>query len=139
MQPTGVSSTIDPPCRTYDDAKAKQIHCRHCELQGHLMIFHRNYTGLPTMTITDHNGEQREVRACIACHCCCEVGKWMRACSTEDIKKRTPVLSEVGIGPLKNWSSYDPRLPQPRDDDPPGRLTGKRFAAGSQSILADKP
>ena len=30
------------------------------------MIFHENYDGLPTMAITDHNGETREARASIA-------------------------------------------------------------------------
>lgn len=119
MKLTNGRLITDPACATKDEAKAKQIHCRFCELEGHLVIFHRNYTGLPTMTITDHNGDTREVRACIACHCCCEVGKWMRACSTKDIQDRTPELQNVGKGPLKNWSPHDPRLPEPNDDDPP--------------------
>ena len=30
-----------------------------------------------------------------------------------------PFSAMVGIGPLKRWSPYDPRLPMPSDDDPP--------------------
>ena len=95
---------------TREAAIAKQEgHCQFCSLSGQVTIFHKNYAGLPTMIIADHNGEEREVMACIVAHCSCEVGKWMRRYTPSEILGRIPGLSELGRGAYKNWTPVDPR------------------------------
>jgi hypothetical protein len=121
--PREISPTEDPPCETKEAAKQKQLEskhkgCRHCHLEGHFMIFHRHYNRMPTIEI-EVNGELKQVRAAITCHCSCEVGRWMRRYTDKELLPRIPVLKEVGIGPLKNWSTLDPTLDDYIEDDVP--------------------
>lgn len=108
VEPSGSTTSA---CQTKEEAIAKQQnHCRYCELTGHVAIFHKAYTGMPTMSIVDHNGEERERRACIVAHCSCEVGLWMRHYTSKDMKARIPSLHDVAKGDLRNWSLMDPTL-----------------------------
>lgn len=107
-------------CATREAALVKQgPHCPRCDLSGQVTIFHKDYCGFPTRRITDHNGQERDVRACVVAHCSCEVGKWMRSCTKPDDLLCIPPLAAVGHGKLKNWSPVDPRFADIDDTEPP--------------------
>jgi hypothetical protein len=130
-----LTTNPQPLAPSMDKAKQDQVSCRYCHLEGYLVIFHQNYTGQPLMEIVDHNGECKQVRACISCHCSCEVGRFVRSVSTDDIKRRTPELQEIGHGAMKNWRATDPRFPEltaeERDEIPDWTAFRKRLKEGT--------
>ena len=107
----GTDGEVTSACSTLTAALQKQgPHCGYCDLEGLVMIYHREYTGLPTRAVINHNGQEIQVRACYAAHCSCEVGKWMRSCTDKDLLKLIPPLAMVGQGVLKGFSPTDPTL-----------------------------
>ncbi len=93
------------------------------------------------MQITDHNGQVRQVRACIVAHCSCEVGKWVRSKTTSDLLKRIPKFDDVGRGPLKNWMPVDPTLPDCDETEEPDwkAFRAKLAAEPPSKIIHVKP
>ncbi len=129
-------------CKSREEAIAKQGgHCRFCNLEGHLTIYHKDYRGLPTRKIVDHNGEERAVRAICTAHCSCEVGKWMRSCTLPDLRERIPPLDLVGRGKLQNWLPVDPTLPDVDElEEPDWKAFRRQLAAEPPSkIIHVKP
>jgi hypothetical protein len=127
----GSNGAIVDACATRDAALAKQgPHCRWCDLSGQVSIFHKDYCGMPTRRILDHNSEEREVRAVVVAHCSCEVGKWMRSCTKSEDLLRIPPLSAVGHGVLKNWSPVDPRFADIDDTEAPDWKAFLRWLRG---------
>ncbi len=136
-----------------DAAKAEQVHCANCNLQGHLTMFRKKtrdcegYTGEPTCELTDHNGEVIKVRARIVCHCSCLVGQWMRDNTYAAIISRIPTLRVVGIkgGGMENWTQHDPTEPECNPGDIPDWAAFRRQIAASsivksaRDVLREKP
>lgn len=144
--PETPSAKSDHHTAKREKAKADQGHCANCELEGMLTIFRKKspgcegYTGLPTCELIDHNGEVKQVRARISCHCSCAVGTWMRGECSAAVCLRIPALRIVGIKGfgMENWTQHDPTLPE-IDTSQPADWKAFRVWLNSQGKRGERP
>ena len=86
-----------------DIARANSKDCEYCNGEGMVTVYAPNYDGSP-FAITA-SGIKYASR--VVAHCLCPLGKFIRAATKEDVRRRIPEVSSI-VDRESRWLLKDP-------------------------------
>ena len=92
-----------PDTTAMDIARADSQDCKYCQGSGLVTVYAPNYDGSP-FAITA-SGIKYASR--VVAHCFCPLGRFIRAATKEDVRRRIPEVSNVLDG-RSRWLLVDP-------------------------------
>jgi hypothetical protein len=99
----------DPAASGREEAERQSRHCPVCEGRGLATLYRDGYRGHAAETIEDPERGRRQIVMRIMAHCVCALGRWMRARTDDEMRRRIPDLNVIGDGQYP-WSLEDPSL-----------------------------
>ena len=103
--------TVDVTTLRKHDAERDSLTCKHCSASGLAPIYHPDYDGSRTITITRPDGSTTTKAAIVRAYCVCPMGDWMRYNQEKtcpEVFSKMPELHDV-LTKRISWLAQDPR------------------------------